>query len=179
MSQKVPRNQRRKAARAAVAAAQPTPGEVVRRRRTRRLLLLAVVAVALPLLEVVAYRFRSILIVVANRSDEVVTNVQVTYPGGSFEAPELKAGGELTHVARPNYSFGRDHFSTYLAAIRFRTARGDLIRQSGVAGTIDYSARETYAIQAEPSGAGLTIKHSTQPGFPLSTIRDLFAKFGR
>lgn len=182
MSQKVPRNQRRKQAREALADAQPkplTPGEVVRRRRQRRFLLLAAVAVLLPVLEVLAYQFRSILIVVTNKSEEVVTDLHLTYPGGSIDARELKPGGELTHVARPTYSFGRDHFSTYLTAMRFTTARGDFIRQSGRAGTIDYSAGETYAIQPDPSGAGLTIKHSTQPGFPLGTIRNLLAKFGR
>ena len=180
MSQKIPRNQRRKLAAEAAAAGQPaklTPGEVFRRRRNKRLILVGVVAVGLPLLEVIAYQFRSIFIVVVNRSDEVVTDVKFTYPGGSFEAKELKAGGELTKVIRPNFSFTRDEFSTYRATISFVTGRGAVIRQPfGRYGTVDYSARETFAIQAVDASGIPGLKHSTYPGFPLGTVRDLLTK---
>ena len=178
MSQKVPRNQRRKQARDAAAAANPapTPGEVVRRRRTKRLILLGVVAVVLPLAEVVAYRFRSILIVVVNKSDEPIRNVKVIYPGGSFGAPELKPGAEVTEAARPDYTFTRESFSNYPTTVSFATAAGDLKRLNYKAGTVDYSARETYTIQPDPAGTGVEIKHSTHPGFPLGTIRDLLGR---
>jgi len=181
MSKKPPRNERRKASKAAAAKdapTGPTPVEIVRRRRNRRMIFLGVVAVMSPLLEVVAYRYRSILITVANRSDEVVTNIKVTYPGGSFEAKELKPGGELTQLARPTYTFSKDEFSTYRTIISFSTADGSSIRQNGRTGTIDYSARETYTIQTEGANGTMGIKHTTSPGIPLGTIRDLLAKLG-
>ncbi len=155
-----------------------TPGQMVRRRRNRRMLFLLVVAVTLPLLEVLAYRYRSILITVVNRSEAVVTKVKVSYPGGSFEAKELKPGGELTQLARPIYTFTSDEFSTYRTMITFSTADGGFIRQNGRTGTIDYSARETYSIQPEPATGSVGIKHTTSPGFPLGAIRDLLTKLG-
>ena len=151
MSEKLSRSQRRRAAREAAQALEPaqlTPVQMVRRRRNRRMIFLGIIAVALPLLEVAAYRFRSIMIIVNNQSDEIVTNVKVTYPGGSFEAKELKPGGQLTEVTRPNFTFTKDAFSTYLTEVMISTGTGRnrLITRTG---TVDYSARETYSIQSE------------------------------
>lgn len=180
MSKKQPRNERRKRLEAATAAtsAPSTATEIVRRRRNRRMIFLGVVAVSLPLLEVLAYRYRSIQITVANRSDEVVTNIKVTYPGGSFEAKELKPGAELSELTRPLYTFTKDEFSTYRTVITFSTADGGVIRQNGRTGTVDYSARETFTIQNEGANAVMDIKHTTSPGIPLGTIRDLLTKLG-
>ena len=179
MSKKVPRNQRRKQAEAAAPAAPTaTPGEVVRRRRNRRMIFLGLIAVLLPLLEVAAYRFRSILIVVVNDSDEVVTNVKVSYPGGSFAAQELKPGAELTELARPDFTFTSAAFSTYLTQISFSSADGGLTRLAGRTGTVDYSARETFALRNDGPNGVMEIKHTTHPGFPLGAIRDLLTKLG-
>jgi len=181
MSQKTPRNERRKQAKAATEAkpgTTPMPGDLVRRRRNRRMIFLAVVAVLLPLLEVAAYQFRAILIVVSNDSNEVVTDMKVTYPGGSFEAKELKPGAERTELTRPNFTFTSAEFSTYRTTITLTTADGGRTRQAGRTGTVDYSARETFSIRnVGPSGA-TEIKHTTHPGFPLGTIRDLLTKLG-
>ena len=180
MSEKPTRNQRRKLAEAARARANPapTPGEIVRQRRKRRLIFLAAAAIAFPLLEVVAYRYRSILIIVTNASDEVVTNVKFRYPGGSFEAKELKPGGEITHIARPDFAFTRDGFSTYSTRVSAFAASGAFNLMELRAGTIDYSARETYAIEPSGETKALRFKHTTQPGFPLGAIRDLLTRLG-
>ena len=181
MDKKPTRGERRKLARATAApdvSLTPTAGEVIRRRRNRRMLFLGLVAVLLPTLEVVAYQFRSILIVVANRSDQVVTNVKVTYPGGEMEAKEIKPGGELTHVARPDYSFTKQDFSSYRVNVSASTATGAFRLIEPKVGTVDYSARETFAIQPEGENGPLTIKHTTYPGFPLGPIRDLLTQLG-
>lgn len=180
MDQKPSRSQRRKAAREAAQALEPaqlTPAQMVRRRRNRRMIFLGIIAVALPLLEVAAYRFRSIMIIVDNQSDEIVTDVKVTYPGGTIEAKELKPGGQLTELTRPNFTFTKDEFSSYRTEVMVSTGMGRnrLITRTG---TVDYSARETYTIQGEGPDKALVIKHSTHPGFPLGTIRDLLAKLG-
>lgn len=170
------RSQRRTLARAAADAGKPpelTPAEVVRRRRRRRLVFLGALAVLIPLLEVVAYQFRSIQFVVVNRSDAIVHDVKLTYPGGSFEAAELKAGSTATHAGRPEYAFRSGNFSTYWATISVKTPDNGFIRLSGRIGTVDYSARETYTIQPDEANQQLVIKHTTHPGFPLGTIRDL------
>ena len=181
MSEKLPRNQRRKLAEAVRQQAEPpraTPAEVVRRRRYRRFLLLVLIAVALPLLEVVAYQYRGILIIVVNNSDEVVKNVKFAYPGGSFEEKELKPGGEVTHLARPNYNFSRESFSTYSIRVSAVGSRATFSLIDPKTGTVDYSARETYAIEPEETPGVLKFNHKTRPGFPLGTIRDLLTKLG-
>ena len=179
MSQKNPRKPRRKQRVAPdQAQANPPPAEVVRRRRNRRMIFLGIIATLLPLLEVAAYRYRSILIVVANQSDEIVTNVKLTYPGGLIEAKELKPGGELSEVARPLCTFTSTEFSTYRTTVSFSTADGGLVRQVARTGTVDYSARETFAIRNDGATGEMQIKHSTYPGFPLGAIRDLLTKLG-
>ena len=180
MSQKLPRNQRRKLARAAqqTETASPTPVEVIRRRWVRRFLLLAAIVVALPLLEVIAYQYRGILITVVNHSEAVVTDVKFTYSGGSFEAKQLKPGAEITHLARPDFSFGRGNFSTYASRISIVAPAGRFKLDLPRTGTVDYSAQETYAIEGEGVPGALRFQHSTRPGFPLGTIRDLLSKLG-
>ncbi len=178
---KLSRNQRRKQARAeaeALAPAQPTAGEIIRRRRNRRFLFVAVVVVALPVLEVISYQYRAITIVIANKAEVPLTRLKVTYPGGLFEAPELKAGASVTHVARPNFTFTREKFSMYELFLTFTTPDKGSIRQFARTGSIDYSARETYTVEPDPQDGKLVIKHTTDPGFPLSAIRDLFRSLG-
>ena len=133
---------------------------------------------ALPLLEVLAYRFRSILITVANRSDEAITDIKFRYPGGSFEIKELKPGGEMTHAARPDFTFTRDRFSTYTTRVSAHAPSGAFTLNELRVGTIDYSARETYTIEPNETGKSLKFRHSTYPGFPLGAIRDLLARLG-
>ena len=181
MSEKLPRNQRRKLAEAARQQAEPpraTPAEVVRRRRYRRFFFLALIALALPLLEAVAYQYRGILIIVVNNSDEVVKNVKFTYSGGSFEEKELKPGGEITHLARPEYHFSRGSFSTYSVRVSAAGAQATFSLIDPRTGTVDYSARETYAIEPEETPGILKFNHTTRPGFPLGAIRDLLTKLG-
>ena len=178
---KLSRNQRRKLAKAeaeAQAPAQPTAKEIIRRRRNRRFLFVAAVAVALPALEVLSYRYRAITIVVRNNADVPVTKIKLTYPGGSFEAPELKAGAEVAHVARPDFTFTRNEFSMYLLFLSFATPDKGSVRQFSRIGGVDYSARETFAIEPDGPEQKLVIKHTTAPGFPLGTIRDLFRSLG-
>ena len=181
MSEKLPRNQRRKLAEAARQQAEtpgPTPVEVVRRRQYRRIFLLALIAVTLPLLEVVAYQYRGILMIVVNHSDEVIKNVKFTYPGGSFEAKELKPGGEITHLARPQYNFSRKNFSTYAVRVSATGAQATFSFIDPKTGTVDYSAREIYAIEPEEAPGSLKFHHTTRPGFPLGMIRDLLTRLG-
>ena len=181
MSQKLPRNQRRKLAEAARRQGEVpplTPAQVVRKRRYRRFLLLAIIAVVLPLAEVVAYQWRGILITVVNHSNNLVRNVKFSYPGGGFEAKELKPGGEITHLARPNYSFSRASFSTYPVRVSATGENTTISLIDPKTGTVDYSARETYTIESEELPGSLKFHHTTRPGFPLGLLRDLLTSLG-
>jgi len=76
---------------------EPVPQSTVdalKRRRKRRLIFVGLVGLSFPILEVIAYRFRTITMTIDNRTVGPITNLQVTYPGGSFEEPEIKPGGE-------------------------------------------------------------------------------------
>jgi hypothetical protein len=154
--------------------------EALKRRRNRRLIFLGLVILAFPVLEVIAYRFRAITMTIDNRTVGPVTNLQVTYPGGSFQEAEIKPGGEVTRVTRPDFTFTfrGNEFSTYPLTIRFNTADGGIIRQLIRAGALDYSATETYTIQMVPPDGRVQLKHTTSPGFPLNVVRDLLARLG-
>ena len=161
----------------------PTPAETasaaaaVKRRRNRRLIFVALIGISFPILELIAYQFRAITVTVSNRSKQPVTKVKVTYPGGEFDAPELKPGGSITRVIRPDFSFQGSNFATYLLEVHLATANG-IIRQRGRVGTIDFSAHETYIIEPAPLDPPIQIRHTTSPGFPLSLIRDLLERLG-
>ena len=155
----------------------PTP-EALRKRRNRRFIFLGIVAISFPILEVVAYRFRAITITVANRSDESITGVRLSFDGGEIEAPELRPGGSITRVVRPDFTFKKDQFATYSMTVQFTTEQGVRRRQIGRIGSIDFSAHEQYAIESGPPNEPVVLKHSTSPGFPLSTIRDLLGRLG-
>ena len=104
--------------------------------------------------------------------------LKVAYPGGSFEQDELKSGGTMTRLIRPDYTFGRDDFSTYRTTIRFGTGDGRLSRHNIRIQSLDYSAGETYSVRPGPPGLGVEVEHMTEPGFPLGTIRSLFRSLG-
>lgn len=158
----------------------PSPAAVVRRRRTKRLIFLAVVAVLIPVVEVVAYQFRSILLVVRNGTERSISEVTATYPGGKVELGEIKPGGEATRSIRPNYEFSlrRNVFSSYPFSLRVRTADGGISHYSGREGTIDYSAQEVFVVGDESAQGLIGIRHTTRPGFPLGAIRDLMHRLG-
>jgi hypothetical protein len=152
--------------------------EALKRRRNRRFLFIGLIALAFPLLELIAYQFRAITVVLINRSDVLAKGVEVTYPGGSFEVPELKPGGSVTRVIRPDYTFKGEHFSTYSTTVRFATDDGGFFRQLGRAGALDYSATERYEITRTPVENRIQLQHTTRPGFPLSLARDLMDRLG-
>jgi hypothetical protein len=152
--------------------------DALKRRRNRRLIFLGLLMLSFPILEVIAYRFRAITMTIDNRSNLPVTNLKVTYPGGSFEVPELKPGGDVTRVTRPDFTFKGDEFSTYRLTIQFTTADGGVFRQMGRTGALDYSATERYIIEALPTNGQVQLKHTTSPGFPLGAIRDILKGLG-
>ncbi|WP_435005687.1 hypothetical protein P12x_003498 [Tundrisphaera lichenicola] len=152
--------------------------DALKRRRNRRLLFVGLLAISFPILEVIAYQFRAITITIDNRTGGPITDLAVEYPGGSFEIPEIKPEGDATRVIRPDYSFQSNQFSTYLLTIRFHTSDGIVFRQTGRIGALDYSATEKYVIEKVPTSVQLQLQHTTAPGFPLGTIRDLLKGLG-
>ena len=154
-----------------------TAAEAVKRRRNRRLIFVALVGISFPILELIAYQFRAITVTVSNRSKQPITKLKVTYAGGSFEAPELKPGGSVTRLIRPDFTFKGEQFATYPLEIRLAHADG-IIGQNGRVGSIDFSAHEIYTIEPAPLGVSVELKHKTSPGFPLSLIRDLLERLG-
>jgi hypothetical protein len=151
--------------------------EAVKRRRNRRFIVVGLIGLSFPILEVIAYQFRTITITINNRSDRPLTDLKVIYAGGSFDAAELKPGGSVSRVIRPDFTFRGAKFATYPLDIQFRAANG-IIRQSGRIGTIDFSAHETFTIETTPLEVPIQAKHTTSPGFPLSLIRDLLERLG-
>jgi hypothetical protein len=152
--------------------------EALKRRRNRRLLFVGLIALSVPILEGIAYRFRAITMVVDNRTDGPITRLKVTYPGGSIEEPEIKPGGVVSRVICPDFSFHGSAFSTYRLTIQFSSANGAVIKQIGRAGALDYSATEKYVIETTPPDGQVQIHHKTSPGFPLGTVGDLLAGLG-
>lgn len=170
----------KKSRRKAEGKPEPTPSatvEALKRRRNRRLIFVGLVALSFPILEAIAYQFRAIAMTIDNRTEGPITRVKVTYPGGSFEEPEIKPGAAITRLTRPDFSFSGAEFSTYRVMIEFATADA-LIRQSGRAGALDYSAHEKYIIEVVPTDGQVQLKHATSPGFPLGAIRDILARLG-
>ena len=172
------RRKERAEAKGAAPAKPPMTAEVLRRRRNRRFLFVALIGVAFPILEVIAYRFRAITITLVNRTDNVIKGIKVTYAGGAFDAPELKPGGSLTRLIRPDFTFNREQFSTYNFAIRFTTEEGNFYNQMGRAGTLDYSAQELYTVTRPAPGSIIQVQHTTRLGFPLSLVRGLMDRLG-
>ncbi len=168
---------RRKAATEA-GQAPSAPIEALKRRRNRRLIFVGLVALSFPILEAIAYRFRAIEMTVENRSNRPITAIKLTYAGGSFDAPDLKPGGSITRVTRPDFTFNTAQFSTYPLSIEFYAANGDRFRQVGRAGALDYSAHESYIVELAPPEGPFQLKHQTYPGFPLNAIRGLMARLG-
>jgi hypothetical protein len=152
--------------------------DALKRRRNRRLIFVGLIALSFPILEVIAYRFRAITMTINNRTVGPVTNLEVTYPGGSFREAEIKPGGEVIRVTRPDFRFSGNEFSTYPLTIRFSTADGGIIRQLIRAGALDYSATEKYTIEMVPPDGHIQLKHTSSPGFPLNVVRDLLARLG-
>ncbi len=152
--------------------------EALRKRRNRRLIFLGIVAALFPALEVIAYRFRAITLVLENRSDEPISRIKVIYPGGGIESAELKPGGSITRVIRPDFTLKGEHFGTYPLTIRFATADAGWRSQIGRVGSIDFSATERYVVVSGQPGEPAVLQHSTSPGFPLNLIRDLLARLG-
>jgi hypothetical protein len=62
--------------------------------------------------------------------------------------------------------------------VQFTTEKGDRRRQLGRIGSIDFSAHEQYSIESGAPGEPVVLKHSTSPGFPLSTIRGILSRLG-
>lgn len=154
--------------------------EELRRRRNRRYLVVGLLAISFPILEVIAYQFRTITLTIVNRSDVLVKSIKFNYSGGNFEVPELKPGGSATRVIRPDYSFNLkgDGFSTYTQAIRLTSEDGQIIAQMGRAGGVDFSATEVFTIISTPPKGQLELQHTSRPGFPLSLVRDLMERLG-
>jgi len=173
----MPKNKRREKPPAEPRPNPSATATALRKRRNRRLIVLGAIALCFPILELLAYRFRAITVTIANRSAEPVTALKFSYPGGDFTLPEIPPADSITRVIRPDYTFRRDDFSTYRATIEFLTPNARHREQRKV-GSLDYSAHETYTIQAGPEGARVEIKQTTSPGFPLSAIRELLARLG-
>jgi hypothetical protein len=152
--------------------------EALRRRRNRRFLFIAAIGLSFPILEFIAYQFRAITITFVNRSDLLVKGIKVTYSGGAFDAPELKPGGSLTRLIRPNFDFKGEQFSTYMLSIRYSTEDGQVLGQMGRVGALDYSAQEVYTIVQTPPEGKVQLQHMTRPGFPLSLVRDIMGRLG-
>jgi hypothetical protein len=152
--------------------------EALKRRRLKRFLIVGLIGISFPILELIAYQFRAITISFTNRSEQVVRGIKVEYDGGAFDIPEILPGGVANQVIRPNFSFKSSNFATYLLKIRFAAEDGGFFRQMGRVGSIDFSAKELYTIQAIPPENQLQLQHDTRPGFPLSLIRDLMLRLG-
>lgn len=155
--------------------------EALRRRRRRRWIFILSILAAAPAVEAIAYHWRAISITVVNRSNGPIRALRVEYPGGSFEQAELDAGGAVTHLVRPNYSFSMANFSSYRTLIRFEGVGGVLFRQYVPIASLDYTAHETYTARPGPPGPQslpITLDHTTEPGFPLGEIRSLFRRLG-
>jgi hypothetical protein len=169
--------ERRKAKEEAKDSTPSTTPNVVKRRRRRRLIFVALIGISFPILELIAYQFRVITVTIINRSNQPITDLLVSYSGGSFDAPELKAGGSITRLIRPDFNFKGERFATYLFEIHFKHANG-IGRQKMWPGTIDFSAQETYTVEPMPLEGGVQVKHTTTPGFPLSVVRNLLDRLG-
>jgi len=155
----------------------PADVKALRRRRNRRFLFLGVVALSFPILEVIAYQFRTITITIVNRTREPLQRLKVSYDGGAFDADEVKPDGVLTRVIRPDFSFKGDHALTYQMSIRFASGTG-FMSQIGRVGSLDFSATEIYTVVAQPPDGHIQLQHTTRPGFPLSLVRDVAEKLG-
>jgi hypothetical protein len=151
---------------------------ILRRRRNKRFLFVGILAISFPILEVIAYQFRAITITMVNRSEVAIKGIKFTYSGGAFDVAELKPGGSLTRLIRPDFSFNKNQFSTYTLSIRFTSENGQIIGQMGRAGALDYSAQEVYTIVQAPPNGEIQVQHATRPGFPLSLVRDLMERLG-
>jgi hypothetical protein len=152
--------------------------DALKRRRNRRLIFVGLIGLSFPILEVIAYRFRAITMTIDNRTVGPITNLKVTYPGGSIEEPEIKPGGEAIRVTRPDFTFSGNEFSTYPLTIHFSTADGGIFRQIVRVGALDYSATEKYVVEMVPPDGHIQLKHTTSPGFPLNLVRELLARMG-
>lgn len=155
----------------------PAVVEALKRRRNKRLLFIGLIGLSFPIIEVIAYQFRTITISLVNRTSEPLKGVAVTYAGGSFDAEEIKPNDVLTRVIRPDFSFNGDNFLTYPLSIRFAVGSG-FNRQMGRVGALDFSATENYTVVSQPPDGQIQIQHTTRPGFPLSLVRDLMERLG-
>ncbi|WP_435016582.1 hypothetical protein TA3x_004150 [Tundrisphaera sp. TA3] len=174
------RNKNRPAKGGAPLAPIPTPldPEALRRRRRRRWIFLLSILVAAPIVEAIAYQFRSITVALVNRTEMPLHGIRIEFPGGVVERAELAPGAADVHQIRPDFSFSLADFSSYRTMIRFGTGAGMLSRHNIKITSIDYSSRETYTIRPGPPGMPLVLDHTTEPGFPLGQIRDLFRSLG-
>jgi hypothetical protein len=155
----------------------PATLEALKRRRNRRFLFVGLIGLSFPILELIAYQFRTITISVINKSDMPIKKLKVTYAGGDFADDELKPGQAITRVVRPDFSFTSNQFSTYPLTIRFSAGSG-FNSQIGRAGALDFSATEIYTIVNLPDNSGVQIQHTTRAGFPLSLVRDVLERLG-
>jgi len=149
----------------------------LRRRRNRRFLYIALLGISFPILELIAYQFRAITITLVNRSEVAINGIKVTYTGGAFDTPELKPGGSLTRLIRPDFTFKGEHFSTYAMSIRYTPEKFGIMAHLGRAGALDYSAQEIYTFTRSPEGV-VQLQHTSRAGFPLSLVRDLMERLG-
>ena len=97
---------------------EPVPQSTVdalKRRRNRRLIFVGLIGLSFPILEVIAYRFRAITMVIDNRTDLPITDLKVTYSGGSIEQAEIKPGGEVVRVTDGPFLGGRLGCSSFAA----------------------------------------------------------------
>ncbi len=152
--------------------------EAFRRRRNRRYIVLAVIAASFPILEVIAYQYRVIEVTFVNNFRGPITTLKFTYPGGEFTEAELKPTESITKRIRPDFSFKSSEFSTYRVMISFGTSDGGVFHQMSRAGTIDYSAHETFTVVPSPPAGQADLQHTTSPGFPLGAIRELLQRLG-
>jgi hypothetical protein len=152
----------------------------LKRRRNKRWVLVGILAASFPIFELIAYQFRAITITFVNKLDQPIKDIKLTYDGGSMEIPELKPGVSESRRIRPDFSFRGNKFATYSQTISYKTQDGIMARQLGRAGALDFSAREFYTIEPQLNEKGLQIQiqHSTQPGFPMSLVRDLIESLG-
>lgn len=159
-------------------AKSPATLEILRRQRNGRLLFVGLIAISFPILEAIAYQYRTVTIKVVNRSKLAVKGLKLTYSGRLLEVPEMKPGESVSRLIRPDYTFTREHFSTYPLSIRFATEDGQIFGQIGRVGTIDFSPTEIYTIIQTPPEGQIQLQHDTRPGFPLSLVRDLMERLG-
>jgi hypothetical protein len=173
--------ERRKARAEAKEKGQPEPAspavlEALRRRRNRRLLFVGVIGLSFPILELIAYQYRTITISLVNKTDEPIKRLKVNYGNGEFDAEEVKPGATFSRVVRPDFSFTGNQLLTYPVTIRFAVGDG-FSSQIGRAGTLDFSATEIYTVVKTPT-EGIQIQHTNRPGFPLSLVRDFVERLG-